>query len=260
MRTLGFTVAGLILASFALPAQMMPGMGNGSNGMTLDPQGDYTQMFQSAAGMGAMGSGMGVGMTEDLALDADGTAYVVRAVASQPGTTGSQTSSWQYELAAISPADGSVKWKLRIPGGRLSHPTLAPDGRIFLTVDNYQMFYANYRSGGQMMTGSDAAANDGQLLIITHTDSGASVQATIQTNSDVLAAPRIVAGPSASGYFVYVLGYDMMSWTTSTGSGLRNVMPDGSASFAPGNKVLYAYQPDGTLKFSVQLGQTGMMP
>ncbi|GEM_PF-6417385 len=210
-------------------------------------------MFRTMGTTGAMGSGMGIGMTEDLAVDKDGTAYVVRAVAAPQSTgTTSTSATWQYELAAISPADGSLKWKLTIPGGRVSHPRLATDGQIFLTVDNYQMFYANYLSGGKMMTGSQAQSNDGQMIIVSHTDSSASIQATIQTTSDVLSAPRIVNDNGTGSYLVYVVGYDMMSWTQAPGSS--------GTTFSPGNKVLYAYGPDGTLKFSVQLGQAAMMP
>ncbi|MBN9656536.1 MAG: hypothetical protein J0H49_00060 [Acidobacteria bacterium] len=231
-------------------AQMM---GGGSG--TYSGSGPYMEMFQAMSSSGAIGSGMGIGMTEDLAVDTDGTAYVVRAVASTqtPGTT-APTATWQYELAAVSPADGSLLWKLTIPGGRVSHPRLGSDGRIFLTVDNYQMFYANYLSGGMMMSGSQVQANDGQLVIVTHTSSSASIQATVQTVSDVLSAPRIVTDSGTGNYLVYVMGYDMMSWTQGSG----NV----SGSFAPGNKVLYAYKPDGTLKFSVQLAQASaaMMP
>ncbi len=253
MNKLGLVLTGLMLGCPAIPAQMMPGGGN----PVPDVQDAYMRMFQSAGNMGAMGSGMGVGMTEDLAVDSGGTAYVVRAVAAaqQNGMNG-QNSNWQFELAAISPNDGSLQWKIRIPGGRVSHPRLAADGRIFVTVDSYQMFYANYVSGGQMMTGADASSNEGQLVVITHTDSSASIQAVIQTNSDVLSAPRLVAEPSTGSYMIYVVGYDMMSWTATPGKG----MGSGTGAFAPGNKVLYAYRPDGTLKFSVQLGQGGMMP
>jgi hypothetical protein len=213
---------------------------------TTSPSLPYMQMFQSMGGTAMMGSGMGVGMTDDLAVGPDGTAYVIRAIAATPpaGSTSSAT-SWQYELAAISPVDGSAAWKLPVSGGRVSRPVLASDGLIYLTVDNYQMFYANYLAGGSMMTPSQAQANDGQLLVISHTNSSASVMLTIQAQSDVLSVPRIVADPSGS-YVIYVLGYDMMSWTSGSGT-----------TFAPGEKMLYAYRPDGSLKFSVKLSQVG---
>lgn len=249
LLTLMLSVAWAPLA----PAQMM----GGGNGPSVAPggSGPYMEMFQTMNAFGSMGSGMGVGMTEDLTVDADGTAYVIRAVATTPSTgSATPTATWQYELAAVSPVDGTLEWKLTIPGGRVSHPRLASDGRIFLTVDNFQMFYANYLSGGMMMSQSQAQANDGQLVIVSHTASSAAIDATIQTTSDVLSAPRIAADNATGSYVVYVVGYDMMSWTQGSGAS--------SGTFAPGNKVLYAYLPDGTLKFSVQLAQAAaaMMP
>jgi hypothetical protein len=209
-------------------------------------------MFATMGGTAGMGSGMGVGMTDDLAVDTDGTVYVVRAVQATSGSgMNGSTSAWQFELAAISPVDGSVKWRLTIPGGRISHPRLAKDGRIFLTVDNYQMFTANYKAGGWMMGPADAQASDGQIVIVTHTDRSAAVLRTVQTTSDVLSAPRIVVD-AAGNYLVYVIGYDMMSWSQMPGNG--------GAAFVPGNKVLLAFAPDGQLRFSTQLGQTSMMP
>src|ERR1035437_5307382 len=130
------------------------------------PSGAYMQMFQNMGGMPAMGSGMGAGMTDDMTVGPDGTAYVIRSIAN-PQPVGSTASAWQFELDAISPADGSVKWKLPISSGRVSNPVLASDGLIYVSVDNYQMFYANYTSGGTMMTAAQAQANDGQVLVIS---------------------------------------------------------------------------------------------
>lgn len=253
MKTLLLTLA-FSVASAPIAAAQMMGSGNGPSAVP-NGSGPYMEMFQTMNAFGSMGSGMGVGMTEDLTVDTDGTAYVIRAVATTPSSgTSAPATAWQYELAAVSPEDGTIEWKLTIPGGRVSHPRLAGDGRIFLTVDNFQMFYANYLSGGMMMSQSQAQANDGQLVIVSHTASSASIDATIQTTSDVLSAPRIAADNATGSYLVYVIGYDMMSWTQGAGSS--------SGTFAPGNKVLYAYRPDGTLKFSVQLAQASaaMMP
>ncbi|MRR38589.1 hypothetical protein EG829_28865 [bacterium] len=261
MNKLIYSVLAAALGSSLVFAQMMGG-GAGNNatttpgsGMTSGSgtaSGTYLDMFSTMGGMTGMGSGMGVGMTDDLAVDTDGTAYVIRAIQSVPiPGMGAPISVWQYELVAISPVDGGVKWRLPIPGGRISHPKLAKNNQIFLTVDNYQMFSANYKAGGSMMTGTDAQENDGQLVIVTHSDRVATILKTVQTTSDVLSAPRIVTDASGN-YSVYVLGYDMMSWTqTSANTG---------GSFVPGNKILLAFRPDGTLKFSTPLGQTSMMP
>ena len=225
----------------------MMGGGPGRNPGTA-MSGPYLQMVQSMGNAGMMGSSMGVGMTEDLAIGPDGVAYVTRPVASTGQvTTAESETSWQYELAAISPADGSIRWRLPLPGGRVSALALASDGLIYLTVDDYQMFYANYVSGGSMMNSAQAQANEGKLLVISSTISSASIMRTIQTASDVLSVPRIVPMPSG-GYMIYVLGYDIMSWTQA-GSMM------GSTPFAPGRKTLYAYLQDGSLKFSVKLGQ-----
>ncbi len=234
------------LCGTAAFAQMMGG-GGGNNGNNMNSNaGSYMSMFATMGGTAAMGSGMGIGMTDDLAVDTDGTAYVIRAVQSAQGNgMNSSNATWQFELNAISPVDGSVKWKLTIPGGRASHPRLGKDGKIFLTVDNYQMFSANYKSGGSQMSTADAQANDGQLVIVTHTDKSASIAKTVTTTWDVLSEPRIVATDALGNYLVYVVGYDMMSWTQ---------MPENArGSFVPGNKALLVYKPDGTLKFSTSL-------
>lgn len=242
-------LAAVFAGSSIVLAQMsggMPGNGMGPGHNLPDtPSGQYMQMFQGMGGMPAMGSGMGVGMTDDLTIGTDGTIYVIRSIAS--AQSGGASASWQFELAALSPANGSISWKLAIPGSRVSRPVVASDGLIYLTVDNYPMFYANFASGGSMMTPEQAQANDGQLLVVTQSKGSASILRTIQIASDVLSAPRVVAD-SVGSYAVYVLGYDMMSWTPGAGSG--------SSSFGPGEKTLYSYRPDGTLKFSIALSQT----
>ena len=246
--TISRLFAFLVASAAIVPAQMPGGMGPG-HGTPATPVGDYMKMFQGMGGTPMMGSGMGVGMTDDIAIAADGTAYVIRSIASaQPANGMPASTSWQFELAAINPSDGSTAWKLQLPGGRVSRPVIASDGLIYLTVDNYQMFYANFSAGGSMMTPSQAQINDGQLLVISPANGSASILRTIQTTSDVLSAPRMAADP-AGGYLIYVLGYDMMSWTPTQGSN--------TVTFAPGEKVLYAYQPDGTLKFSIKLSQPG---
>ena len=233
------------LIGFAQPKAGTTGTGMGFGSPGTDPSGDFMQMFQNMGGTPMMGTGMGIGMTDDVAVSSDGTAYVIRSIAT---TSPAQSStSWQFELTAISPVDGSTKWKLALPGGRVSRAVLAADGLIYITVDNYQMFYANFMAGGSMMSSDQASANDGKLLIISATNSGATILQSIQTTSDVLSIPRIVSDPSG-GYLIYVLGYDMMSWSAMPSSG--------SSAFAPGEKTLYAYRQDGSLKFSVKLSLT----
>ena len=224
------------------------GMGSG-NGNPNNSSGNYMQMFQSMGQTPMMGSGMGVGMTDDFAVGPDGTAYVVRSIESTGSTSGTPLSaSWQFELTAISPIDGRANWKLPLSSGRVSRPVLASDGLIYLTVDNYQMLYANFSSGGPLKTPPQAQTNDGRILVISQSNGTASILRTIQTTSDILSAPRIAADPSGA-YLVYVVGYDMMSWTSTSAT------PAGT--FAPGEKTLYAYRPDGSLKFSVKLSKTG---
>lgn len=242
---------------FASSSIMLAQMGGGMQGGGMGPghgnpttsSGLYMQMFQNMGQTPMMGSGMGVGMTDDFAVGPDGTAYVVRSIESTGSANGTPLSaSWQFELTAISPVDGSANWKLPISSGRVSRPVLASDGLIYLAVDNYQMLYANFSSGGSMMTSSQAQTNDGRILVISQSNGTASIVRTIQTASDILSAPRIAADPSGA-YLVYVLGYDMMSWTSTSASQ--------AGTFAPGEKTLYAYRPDGSLKFSVKLSKTG---
>ncbi len=234
----------LIAALLSTATITLAQMGPGPSTTPTTSASAFTQMFQAMAGVTAMGSGMGIGMTGDLVVGPDGPAYIGRPIA----VTGQAAAAgWQYELIAINPSDGKPKWKLSIPGGgRISIPVLAPDGNIYLTVDNYQMFYANLMGGGSMMTQSQAQANDGQLLIISQRASSATVAATVQTTSDVLSAPAIVADPSG-GYLIYVVGYDMMSWSSMFGSA--------STAFGPGEKKLYVLAPDGSLKYSLLLSQ-----
>ncbi len=236
---LGFILA--IMAGSLAQAQMRGGMGGSPSS---NPNDNYMRMLLGYGSGGMMGSGMGFGMTGDLAVGADGTAYAIRAIASSSSMMGSSSSqAWQYELDAISPANGSVLWRLQISGGRISQPVLTTDGLILLTVDDYQMFQPNLLTGGWMMNSNQSQSTGGHLLVISHTATSAAVAVKIAIASDMLSAPLLAANP-AGGYLIYVVGFDVTSMQTSSPS-----------SISPPKKTLYAYTSGGALKFSVNLSQ-----
>lgn len=230
------------MAASLAHAQMRGGMGGSPSS---NPNDNYMRMLLGYGSGGMMGSGMGFGMTGDLAIGSDGTAYAIRAIPSSSSSMmGSSTSqAWQYELDAISPANGSILWRLQISGGRVSQPVLTTDGFILLTVDDYQMYQPNLVTGSWMMNSNQSQSSGGQLLVISHTATSAAIAVKIAIASDMLSAPLLGANP-AGGYLIYVVGYDVTSTQTSS-----------SSSISPPRKTLYAYTSGGALKFSVNLSQ-----
>ncbi|MBZ5601931.1 MAG: hypothetical protein LAO79_06470 [Acidobacteriia bacterium] len=218
-----------IIATAPLVCAQMGRGGMGSSGSNSQ-SGSYMQMFSNGGGM--VGAGMGFGMAGDFTVAPDGTMYIVR-VTGTPAQS-SSTGSWQYELLAISPVNGGTLWKLQLPGGRISQPVLSTtsDGLIFITVDDF------FSMGIGRMAWTQPDANSAKLLMITHTASSASIASTITPGAGALSEPSIVADP-AGGYLIAVIGYDLPA----------------AAQFSttPPTKTLYAYKPNGSLKFSVKL-------
>ncbi len=238
IRILLFMVAAASLGRAQTPfAGMGMGMGGGAN--SSNPNLTYMRMFLGYGSGGMMGSGMGFGMTGDLAIGPDGTAYAMRVTPS----ASSSYPAWQYELDAISPANGSILWRLPIPGGRVSQPVIASDGLILVTVDNYQMFQPNLLMGTWMTNASQPQPAGGRLLVISHTATSASVAVTVQMSSEILSAPLLGADPSG-GYLIYIVGYELMTAQTPP-----------APTFSPTQKTLYAYKSTGALRFSVNLSQ-----
>lgn len=97
------------------------------------------------------------------------------------------------------------------------------------------------------------SARKAKLIVITSDLVSARITAQVEGDSDVLTTPKIATDETGS-YVVYVEGFEM------SGMGLRN--SDDQDSAVTGEKILYAFRPDGTLKFKVKLSeaQVGMTP
>ncbi len=201
------------------------GFGNmmGSGGMT-GPNG-----MMGADGMMG-GGGMGAGMMAGLTVGPDGTPYFVRRIT--PATAGQmmqQTVQVKNELVALDPLTGATKWKLEITGNHISEPVAAKDGQLFLTVSDSPM----WSQPGQ----GAVAQSTAKLLVISATGT---VLKTTGVESSLISAP-VVAG-DAPNYLVYVVGYAAGA-SASPGSMMQ------------GDRTLYAFYPNGSLKFKVNLSQ-----
>lgn len=255
-------MAAILIVSSILPSVALAQMGGGGGGTQGSAPTDSGLMRMAN---GAMGAG---GMMQDLAVGPDGTLYVVRPVQMMsPGSGGNATQQYavKQELVAISPADGVVKWRLELTGGHVSEPVFGKDGRIFLALDDGVLMagQGNRSSGngsgggGGMMNPGGATAprsNPSRFLVITATATAATILANVAVDSDVLGSPRVVStGAGAADYVVYVTGLEMPS---------SDRMSDDRDSIPAGEKTLYAFLPDGKIKFKVAIGksQVGMMP
>ena len=236
-------------------AQMGGGMGNGmgngtGNGM-MGP-GNSTPTGTNGMGQGmanGMGSAMGMSgamgsreMMDGPTVGTDGTVYVVRLAStstSSQGMMSSPTGSSKYELVAISPVNGSAKWKLEITGTMVSEPVLGKDGKIFLAASDFVMNGQSQSGGGMMNSGSSTTTSGrSRLLIVTAYPTTATVSNTIAVDSDVLSAPR--TADDSGSYVVYATGFEMGT---------------DSDAIASGTKTLYAFTPGGQIKFSVKTNQ-----
>jgi outer membrane protein assembly factor BamB len=233
-------------------AQMGGGMGNGSGGGMMGPgnpgtpstpgqnngmhQGQTTDHGMGNALMNAMNMGMGGReMMDGPTIGADGTAYVVRSIAQTTATTTTQT-QLRHELVAINVRDGSARWKLEITGGMISEPALAKDD--FPT--------ATQTGGGMMNPGNAAGTGKAKLLVISSDPGSARITSTIEVESDVLSTPRVAVDETGS-YVVYVTGFERGSMGYSSGND--------NDTIAAGEKHLYAFNPDGRLRFRLKLGE-----
>ena len=228
------------------------GMGNGTGNGMMGP-GNSTPTGTNGMGQGmvnGMGSSMGMSgamgsreMMDGPTVGTDGTVYVVR-LASTSTSTGqgmmqSTTGSSKYELVAISPVNGSTKWKLEITGTMVSEPVLGKDGKIFLAASDFVMNGQSQSGGGMMNSGSSTTTTGrSRLLIVTAYPTTATVSNTIAVDSDVLSAPR--TADDSGSYVVYATGFEMGT---------------DSDAIASGTKTLYAFTPGGQIKFSVKTNQ-----
>jgi outer membrane protein assembly factor BamB len=165
-------------------------------------------------------------MMDGPAIGPDGTLYLVRLSASTSSTyrgMGATITPLKYELVAINPSTGATKWKLEITARMVSEPAFAKDNTIYITA-----------SDSMMNPGTTTATGKSRLLIITP---GGTAR-TITLDSDVLSTPKVVETGSLSG--VYVTGFEMGNDTDT---------------IASGTKTLYAFNLDGTTKFSINANQ-----
>lgn len=243
------TLLALVLTTLAF-AQMGGGMGNGSGGPGApSTPGQNNGMHQgqtAGSGMGnalmsAMNMGMGGReMMDGPTIGADGTAYVIRSLAQAAVGTTTQGQP-RHELVAVNMRDGSARWKLEITGGMISEPALAKDGKLFLTVADFPV--ATQTGGGMMNPRGSAGTGKAKLLVISVAQASARIDATVEVESDILSTPRVAVDDS--GYVVYVTGFE------------RGAMNNGTDndSIAAGEKHLYAFNPDGSRRFRLKLGE-----
>jgi outer membrane protein assembly factor BamB len=143
---------------------------------------------------------------------------------------------------AVNPADGTDRWTLPLNGYMFSAPVLAPDGNIFLT-DSEPGTMFDWSSGTWVPGTRGNAGQKSRLFVIAATPASAGIVAQVEIDVDLLSVPAI-ASDGAGGYLVYVNTFDM---------GQPGAMMFGGN---PGvDRYLYAFLPDGTLKFKVALGQ-----
>lgn len=242
-----FSRTALLAAAFTTLtfAQMGGGMGPGNSnnpgttGMNSS-QGMVSGMGSTMGMSGAMGSRE---MMDGPTVGPDGTVYVVRHVSTSTtnqGMMSPSTGASKYELVAINATNGATNWKLEVAGTMVSEPVLAKDGKIFMTASDFVMNGKNQSGGGMMNPGTaTGTTRKSRLIVVTAVSGSASTSNTTELDSDVLSAPKVTA--EATNYSVYVTGFEM---------GV-----DDKDAIASGQKILYAFTPAGSLKFSVKTNQ-----
>ncbi len=232
-------------------AQVGGGMGNGNGGGMMGPDNPGTPGTTGMNPGQGMGSGMGMSgamgsreMMDGPTIGPDGTAYVVRLASTadtNQGMMSPSSSASKYELVAINVRDGSAKWKVEITGTMVSEPVLAKDGKIFMTASDFAMNGQSQSGGGMMNPGSSTTSRKSRLLIVTADQVSARITSTVEVDSDVLSAPRTATDETGNNYVVYVTGFEMGA--------------DDKDAIGSGQKNLFAFTPDGRIKFSVKINQ-----
>lgn len=221
---------------FAAQLAFAQGMPGGQPGNTMTQSG--------VTGMGAGMNGMGM-----MALGPDGTIYVLRRV---PQTTSGSmmpdSTTYKSQLIALNGQDGSTRWTLDVPGLMMSRPALAPDGRIFLVSGSIAFDHQGIQ-GGMMGSQGNSSLSTAKLIVVTSDQSSAQIAAQVDVDSHLMANPQF--GQNADGsYTVYMTGFTVSPATQQQGMGM--------SSMADGELDLYAFQPDGTLKYKTKLGDGQM--
>ncbi len=208
--------------------------------LTLIPLGLFAQMGGGLTGFGMMGQAMaGMGASGPV-VAADGTIYTLRRGPRQMMGMTQMASS--LELVAIDPANGSDRWKLPLSGYLLSQLVLAPDGTIFLTDSEPGMMFDFGKGMWGPATRGDSAQKS-RLIIIATTPDSARIVNQVSIDVDMLSQP-VVSSDGAGSYVVYVNTFDM----GEPGA----MMQSGNVSV---ERALFAFLPDGSIKFMVKLGQ-----
>ena len=240
----------LVLTTLAF-AQMGGGMGSGNGGGMMGPGNPGSPGTTGMNPGQGMGSGMGMSgamgsreMMDGPTVGPDGTVYVVRlasAATTNQGMMSPLNSVSKYELVAISASNGLPKWRLEITGAMVSEPALAKDGKIFMTASDFVMNGQSQSGGGMMNPGSSTTSRKSRLLIVTTDLVSARISETVEVDSDVLSAPRTVTDETGNNYVVYVTGFEMGA--------------DDKDAIGSGRKSLFAFTPDGGIKFRVKINQ-----
>lgn len=157
-------------------------------------------------------------------------------MSAQSQSQSNQTSTTQ--LAAID-VSGNVKWTLPIAAATASQPALGKDGTLFVTTADWQ----NWMHDWMYSRSIPAAGTTASLLVIKPGGTSASLIVTVPLAGQLASAPQI-ATDNAGNYVVYIVCVDAFSESTLNTS-------------ATSGSYLYAFLPTGTLKYKLQLGQSG---
>lgn len=198
------------------------------------------------------------------AIDADGTLYV---------------GAWDGVLYAIDSADGSQKWTFATGGPIDTSPAIGADGTIYVGSSDHKLYAVNpsdgsekwsFGTGGGVYT-SPAITPDGTLFfgsndhkVYALNPSDGSKKWEFTTNGDVSSSPAIgtdgtVYVGSGTGDALYALNSadGSKKWEFAAGGDVYSspaIGPDGAVYFESDDCLLYAINPDGTLRWTFVTG------